>query len=295
MIGEGQPFKWTIFISSTVYDLQVERATVRSLLEKSRGAVRFRCLSSEEDDFPITPKNMGELHSYDVCLDNIALADFMVLLIKTRYGRPRTLDDGEQISITHQEYREAFRRRLPIFIFVEEQTWNARFSHNRHQPQSVVAPGQVALFSFLDEITRQERNNWIFQFSSSIGVRNRLKSTLLSFDDSTFVGDVTIPDGQVVPTGRAFRKTWAIRNSGCQVWRDRFLRAENVEASNLKPEQVLIPIPETKPGGTVEISVLLTAPKYPSTCVSYWKMVDAEGRHCFPKYVGLYCKVKITY
>ncbi len=39
---------------------------------------------------------------------------------------------------------------------------------------------------------------------------------------------------------------------------------------------------DTQPGSLVEISAPLKAPTYKATSIAYFKMVDAEGRLCFP-------------
>ena len=38
----------------------------------------------------------------------------------------------------------------------------------------------------------------------------------------------------------------------------------------------------TEPGAVVEITALLKAPTYDCTSIAYWKMVDADGRLCWP-------------
>ena len=62
----------------------------------------------------------------------------------------------------------------------------------------------------------------------------------------------------------------------------------------LIPEQWRVPIPETPPGATVDISVTFTAPSVPCSCISYWKMFDGEGTLLFPDMEGLYCLVQVV-
>ena len=127
-------------------------------------------------------------------------------------------------------------------------------------------------------------------------------------DATGFISDVTIPDGMTIFANAVFVKTWQIQNVGSVAWTDRILvcvdekiefvrRATDFAAPIAKrgliPTQGSIPIPETLPGQSVELSVQFTAPVYPGTQISYWKMVDSNGKFCFPKSEGLSCVVKV--
>lgn len=129
-------------------------------------------------------------------------------------------------------------------------------------------------------------------------------------DASGFVADVTYPDYSIVSVCQEFEKIWEIRNLGEQVWENRRLVCcdELLEVSTpskpeiaaprshrgLLPLQREIPIPLTRPSESVQLAVRLQAPDYPSTIISYWKMVDAQGNFCFPKLEGLSCLVNIV-
>jgi hypothetical protein len=284
-----------VFVSSTVYDLEYERCEVREILEGYNGpsGIRFRCVLSDHPDFPITPLDRATKHSYDMCIEAVAKCEYFVLLIKSRYGTPIIDHDGSKISITHREYREAHRRNIPRFVLVDSRTWDAKHQHDRGQPQSFVPPTQLGIFTLLDEIRRQTRGNWLDIYKSREGMRELISTFLLNFDDSAFVADVTIPHGTLIRTNERFTKTWEIRNNGLTPWRSRFLREENRVPNGLCPLTDLVPIPDTRPGQHVRISVEFVAPPDPSTCTSYWKMVDAEGAYCFPQKRGLDCTVKV--
>ncbi|XVU28002.1 NBR1-Ig-like domain-containing protein [Actinoplanes sp. CA-054009] len=98
-------------------------------------------------------------------------------------------------------------------------------------------------------------------------------------DDSQFEGDITIPDGTVVPPNSQFTKVWRLRNSGSVVWANRFLARAN-EQSCQAPD--LVPIPQTAPGQTVDVAVSVRTPATPGRCKIYWKMADEQGRTYFP-------------
>lgn len=128
------------------------------------------------------------------------------------------------------------------------------------------------------------------------------------FDASGFVQDVTIPDYTIVAVDSVFTKVWEIQNIGHVNWLgrklvcmdrkdDQFIIPQCVADTNLVrgllPAQRVINIPDTLIGDKVRLSVEFTAPSYPCSLVSYWKMADACGETCFPATAGLWCLVKV--
>lgn len=114
-------------------------------------------------------------------------------------------------------------------------------------------------------------------------------------DRSAFVGDVTIPDGTVVKTGQQFIKTWEFANAGSAPWHGRFLARATLPADNgtcSTPGKV--PIPDTKPGAHVRVSVHVTAPASPGSCWVGWKMVDGGGRQLLPGARPVYFVVNVV-
>lgn len=129
------------------------------------------------------------------------------------------------------------------------------------------------------------------------------------FDASGFVQDVTIPDNTTVLTGQVFTKIWEIQNIGHVDWIGRKLACmdqpatiskllENINRPETRrmliPSQQVINIPTTLAGDSVTLNVEFTAPSYPCTVISYWKMTDENGEVCFPKTEGLSCMVRVV-
>lgn len=284
-----------VFISSTVYDLRVERKLIRSLLEdfKPGHGIRFEFLVSDHPDFPVSPLDRATKHSYDICIDNVARADYFVLLLKKRYGNAIVEHNGDRISITHREFREAHRRKIPRFILVDQRTWDAKQAHNLGGKQSFVEPKHLPIFDFIDEIRKKTKGNWLDFFRDKDDMSTIVTNFLKRYDDSAFIGDITVPHGCMVRTGERFTKTWQIENTGLTVWKNRSLREENPGVSGLIPDTQIVPIPLTRPGQRVTLSVTFTAPEHPATCESYWKIIDQNGVQCFPHKVGLNCRVKV--
>ncbi|PRX48975.1 Ig-like domain-containing protein [Prauserella shujinwangii] len=118
---------------------------------------------------------------------------------------------------------------------------------------------------------------------------------LVPGDASEFGGDITVPDGTEVPTGSHFVKTWEFRNVGSVPWIGRYLRRAGSFGGPdecTSPERV--PIPDTRPGESVRVSVEVRAPDRPGYCQVYWKMVDAEGRLVLPNHRAVFYLVRVV-
>lgn len=124
-------------------------------------------------------------------------------------------------------------------------------------------------------------------------------------DHSSFVGDVTIPNGTMIPAGGRFEKIWEIQNGGAVRWKGRSLECmdeplapgltkEALARVCLTPDATKVPIRDAAPGDVIRLSMWFTAPIFPATCASIWKMVDADGKPCFPKLPGLDVVVVVT-
>ena len=100
---------------------------------------------------------------------------------------------------------------------------------------------------------------------------------------SEFVGDVTVPDGTEFVIGTSFVKTWRMRNNGTCTW-DSTYQFVQVDTSGYSlvayPHE--IPLPETKPGEEVDISVTveLTTEAPPHTQqVAQFQMRSPSGAY----------------
>ncbi len=96
----------------------------------------------------------------------------------------------------------------------------------------------------------------------------------LHFNEASWVADVTVADGAVLPSGHAFVKTWRVRNTGNRAWSG--CRLSHVEGSRLNgPGSV--PLAPAAPGEVVDVSISLTAPTRPGFYRSVWQPRDAQG------------------
>jgi hypothetical protein len=113
----GRP---SFFLSSTIYDFADLRSAVKYYLEQQGCSV----FASEFNDFP----KPLDSHSYDACIAALKKADYFVLFIGGRVGG--WFDKDNRISITQQEYREAYRLhqqgRSKLINFVRADIWRLK-------------------------------------------------------------------------------------------------------------------------------------------------------------------------
>ena len=86
--------------------------------------------------------------------------------------------------------------------------------------------------------------------------------------------DVTIPDNSNVPAGKVFTKTWKFKNTGTCPWAGFMINYNSGERMNAPAS---VPVPDTEAGGTVDISVDLTAPVGDGTYTIYFSLQSAAG------------------
>jgi len=118
-------------------------------------------------------------------------------------------------------------------------------------------------------------------------------ATLVPGDNSTFIKDVTYPDGSKVITGQRFIKKWQIENTGTIRWVGRYLAAIG-ESTGSCTYPSRIPVPITNPGQSAIISVPVTAASNPEVCFVTWKMVTSNDIQYFPGFVGIWFNVKVV-
>jgi transcriptional regulator with XRE-family HTH domain len=102
-------------------------------------------------------------------------------------------------------------------------------------------------------------------------------------DESTFIADVTVPDGMMMPPYFKFEKVWRIRNSGTVPWSGRWLARRGAPAGHGMPHsEPRVRIPDTEPGEEVDIAVPLMSQPLAGASQICWKMVDDKGWEYFP-------------
>ncbi|TLX46325.1 transposase [Pseudoalteromonas phenolica] len=103
-----------------------------------------------------------------------------------------------------------------------------------------------------------------------------------------------MPDGTPVPINTRFTKTWRVQNIGTVPWKEKHLKRITPQDPNLCYSRDSIPLPTVESGEIIDISIEFTTPKYPGTCRTDWKMVDAHENLIFPDKQGLYSIVHVV-
>lgn len=125
--------------------------------------------------------------------------------------------------------------------------------------------------------------------------RSTLQTDVVVEDDKTlFIEDVTIPDGTPIPVNTTFVKTWRVKNIGNVVWKDRYLKRMTPASDLICSSPAMVPIPETEPGETIDISVTFQTPHLPGSCRTDWKASDDRGNLFFPEKHGLFSIVTVV-
>lgn len=94
-------------------------------------------------------------------------------------------------------------------------------------------------------------------------------------DNSTYLSDVTVPDGTVITPGSTFTKTWSLQNTGSCEWTTSYSIAFYSGSSMSGATTALSEAVGS--GGSASISVELTAPATTGSYTGYWRLQNASG------------------
>ncbi len=95
-------------------------------------------------------------------------------------------------------------------------------------------------------------------------------------DWAQFIMDVTVPDGTTYAPGASFVKTWRLKNIGTCTWTTSYALVFSSGEKMGAPSAVNFPH-NVSPGGTVDLSVTMTAPSNAGHYYSYWKLRNASN------------------
>lgn len=134
----------------------------------------------------------------------------------------------------------------------------------------------LSLLEVVDHNAEQERRR-------EGGHRPQARLHALPGDATEFIDD-TIPHGTLMEPGEIFEKSWRVRNSGSVPWIERRLERQGpLTGPGLITSKRYLTVPDTKPRGIATITGQLKAPTYACSSIAYFKMVEDEGRLCFPE------------
>lgn len=159
-----------IFISSTIQDLGHLRDSIRDLITE----LGYTPVMSEYGDIGYLPSSSAEESCY-LALKDCHLA---VIIIGKRYG---SLSNNE-LSITHNEYRTARKRKIPVIFLVNEEVMSFKkvFDANTKN-EELILPGMEnpsKIFQLIKEFSGAEINNAFVQYSNVQSAKRNLKKQL---------------------------------------------------------------------------------------------------------------------
>jgi putative hemolysin len=99
-------------------------------------------------------------------------------------------------------------------------------------------------------------------------------------DDSDFVADLTIPDGNMLAPGASFVKSWRMRNSGTCTWTPQYQFYDiysGTPGTRISASQSISIPRNVAPGETIDLSVTMTAPTVEGEYTSRWRMASPGG------------------
>jgi hypothetical protein len=97
-------------------------------------------------------------------------------------------------------------------------------------------------------------------------------------DNLAYVADVSVPDNSILSKNKAFTKTWKVSNSGTTTWIAGKYKLIYVDGTLLGDVKEVVLGMDVAPGKEIDISVEMKTPGTSGDYISYWKMVNADGR-----------------
>ncbi len=94
-------------------------------------------------------------------------------------------------------------------------------------------------------------------------------------DSASFVADVTIPDYSHFDPRETFTKTWRVKNTGTCTWTTEYKAAYS--SGNNLGAPLSIPLAETAPGATLDISADMAAPGSDGKYQTFYELTNAAG------------------
>jgi len=102
-------------------------------------------------------------------------------------------------------------------------------------------------------------------------------------DSARFIADVTIPDCQHAHRGATVTKIWRFKNAGTRPWVGYTLHRLDLPQGRDQCQTISdLTIPDTRPGGLVDVKTEVSVPNRPGFCFVRFKMMDGDGKVAFP-------------
>ena len=162
-----------VFISSTYYDLKYIRENLKYFIR----TIGYEPILSEDGDVFYNPKK----HTHDSCISEVPSCQMFVLIIGGRYGG-KFISSNK--SITNEEFIQAVKSRIPIFVLIESAVLAEHHVYTENLKQVGKADADrikypsadnVKIFEFIDEVRKNSVNNAIVPFRDFTDIESYLK------------------------------------------------------------------------------------------------------------------------
>lgn len=187
-----------VFVSSTCYDLSVIRSQLRIFIQ----GLGHEPLMSDYSDLLYDPR----IHTHTSCVDEVASADIVVLIVGSRFGG-KTVPDAlaridfdslkkesksieslkkqENLSVTQLEILKAVESGIPVFTFVDSAVWHDHSLYEKNKDKPIIseisfpsiekAETASFIFEFINFLRHRARGNSVFTFSKLQDIEETLR------------------------------------------------------------------------------------------------------------------------
>jgi hypothetical protein len=162
--------KPNIFISSTINDLTHLRDSIRDLISE----LGYNPIMSEYGDIGYLPSESAE----DSCYLAMKDCQMSLMIIGKRYGS--ISENG--LSITHNEFRTARERKIPVIFLVNEEVLSfKRVFEANSKGNEMNFPGMEnpsSIFELIREFSESKYNNGLIPYTNVQSAKKNLKQQL---------------------------------------------------------------------------------------------------------------------
>ncbi|MEH1006749.1 DUF4062 domain-containing protein [Winogradskyella sp. ECml5-4] len=162
--------KPNIFISSTINDLSHLRDSIRDLIAE----LGYNPIMSEYGDIGYLPSESAE----DSCYIAMKECQMSIMIIGKRYGS--ISENG--LSVTHNEFRTARERKIPVIFLVNEEVMSfKRVFEANNKVKEMNFPGMEnpsQLFELIREFSESKYNNGLISYTNVQSAKSNLKKQL---------------------------------------------------------------------------------------------------------------------
>ncbi|MFN8398527.1 MAG: NBR1-Ig-like domain-containing protein [Anaerolineales bacterium] len=110
---------------------------------------------------------------------------------------------------------------------------------------------------------------------SPVSISYNGNSSAVGCDNSSYLSDVTIPDGTVLAPGATFTKTWSLQNTGSCEWTTSYSIV--FYSGNAMSGTTTALTEAVSVSSSGKVSVELTAPSTAGSYTGYWRLQNASG------------------